>query len=77
MYRFSTACVGLVCSFFSWHFIKFFPLQNIVSLFLKPGTIPASCERTAKVGENAEWERVIFEILLRMLIFFPLELQMS
>jgi hypothetical protein len=54
--------MGLIGSFFSWHFINFFPLQNIVSLFLKPGTIPASCERTAKVGENAEWERLIVEI---------------
>ena len=63
MYRFPTTGMRLIGPFFSWHFIKFFPLQNIVSLFLKPGTIPASCERTAKVGENAEWKGLIFEFL--------------
>jgi hypothetical protein len=50
--------MGLVGSFFSWHFIKIFPLQNIVSIISKLGTIPASCERTAKVREIRELYRV-------------------
>jgi hypothetical protein len=55
--------MGLVGSFFSWHFIKIFPLQNIVSKISKPGTIPAYCERTAKVGENREMRAMFLQKL--------------
>jgi hypothetical protein len=51
VYRLSATRMGLVGSFFSGHFIYFFPFTKIVNVrFCQPGTIPAACERTAKVG---------------------------
>jgi hypothetical protein len=66
--------MGLVGSFFSWHFIKIFPLQNIVSGISKPGTIPAYCERTAKVGEKHELQALISQLFTKIT---SLKLQMT
>ncbi len=55
MNRFTTAYMWLVCSFFTWHCSRIFLLKIFLKLFFSythQGTIPAVCERTAKVGEK-------------------------
>ena len=57
MYMLSSAYMWLVGSFFTWHCIKFFLLQKLFTkhlIYTHQGTIPAVCERTAKVIKNCE-----------------------
>jgi len=49
MHAFAAALVWLVSTFFPWHYFMFFLLLKIVSVIYQPGTIPAVCERAAKV----------------------------
>lgn len=54
VYRFSAADVRLIRSFFTWHCINFFLLQNKFlsnEINIHQGTIPVACERRAKVGQ--------------------------
>jgi hypothetical protein len=45
--------------FFYLALLIVFPFTNVVSCSVQPGTIPASCERTAKVGVF----RIIYEMI--------------
>jgi len=50
MHAFPAALMRLICTFFPWHRLSFF-LYNIFSGHQR-GTIPAVCERAAKVRKD-------------------------
>ena len=54
MYRFPAAFMRLIGPFFSWHCLhfSFYKLISVSKFYTHQGTIPAVCERTAKVRGN-------------------------